>query len=132
MVESLDEQTLLIEIGKAYGAVQLVHTLASTPFCYGVKKSLEYLVIINEIKPAEAALLDIPRLIGAMVDDAHDATNYFTITVCHIGNIFAHLECGIFLGIKGIDLVKEYRRAVVRIALVEVDAELHKLAQLTL
>ena len=132
VVEALEEQALMVEVGEAQRAIQALHAVSSAPVGNGVEQRAEDLVVVDTLEPTKAALLDIPGLVGAMVDDTHDATHDLVVAIGHIDDVVAHLECGVALGVEGVYLVDDNRRTVVGIPLVEVYAKLHKPAHLAL
>jgi hypothetical protein len=108
----------MVEIGKANGAIQAEHALASTPLGNSIQQGLEDIVIVNKIEPAEATLLNAPSLVGAMVYNAYDTTYNLVITVGHIYNEVTNLQGGVTLGVEGIHFIEEYRWAIVWITFV--------------
>ena len=122
----------MIEIREADRTVQAEHTLALAPLGNSVQQSLEHIVIIDKVKPAETSLLDAPGLIGAMVHDTYDTPYDLTVAIGQIYHVFANFECGVALRVERTHLIEEYRRTVVRIALVKVNSELYKSSEFAL
>jgi hypothetical protein len=121
----------MIEVGKAHRTIQARHSFTSTPLRYRVEQRLEHLVVIDTLEPAETTLLDVPCLVGTMIYDNHDATHHLAVAMRRVDDKFAHFECRIFTRREGIYLVENDWRSKAIIALVEVDAKLHKATKFT-
>jgi hypothetical protein len=128
VVEALDKQSLMVEVRKAHRTIKALHTTTFTPLGNGIYQRAEHCIIIYKVKPSEAALLNTPRLVSAMVYDAHDATHNFIVAISHIYHEVAHLESRVSLWVKGIYLIEKYRWTVVVVTLVKVYSKLHKFA----
>ena len=102
VVETLQQQALMVEIGKTYGTVQREHTSTAAPLGNAIQQSLKDSIIVYKVEPAEATLLDAPSLVCPMIYDAGDAADYLLVAICQIEHKVAHFECGIAFRVKRI------------------------------
>ena len=97
LIETLDQHTLVIHIGKAHRTVDLLHALFAGPFLDSAKKGINHLVIINKIYETKAGTFLSPSLVTRVI---HHTAYHLPVLIGKEVNSVAHLERRIFLLIQ--------------------------------
>lgn len=129
LVEALDQHPLAVHIGEAQRAHQLVASIVIGPLRHRIHQRIDHLLVVLEVKEAEAGAILVPPLVAVMVDDPGDASNDAVASVSEVADIVAVLEVRIFPLRKGIHIAIDERRAVIGTPLVELHGVLDKVTQ---
>ena len=95
LVVALDEQALTIHVGEPQRTSYLRHAFFPSPGSHGIQKRAAYLLVIDEVKPAEANVLTVPALVGTVIDDGCHASHHLAVTKGHQVFRLAEFEGGI-------------------------------------
>ena len=132
VLESLDEQSLIIPVGEADRTVELCHAFAFAPCSNSIEQSTADLVVIDKIDPAETHFFDTPSLVGDTVDDSGYASDNFSVTISEILNRLADIVRRVLGGIERIHLVQQKVRTELLAVLIQIVTEFGKLILLPL
>ena len=131
LVESFDEHSLAVHIGKAKWPYQFFHATLSAPPGCGIQQHTGNLEIIDEVEPSEAHLLLVPLVVGTMVDDGGNAAYHLRDAVIDSQEIlrFAEVEGRILAFAQCIPLVKTQVRNGIFATFIKVVIELYESSQ---
>ena len=126
LLKTLNHKALLIEVGEADGADNLVHTALLGILHHLCKQSIHNLGIVHKVKPREAHLPNVHLLVVGLVEHTCRTTNNLTIPQRN-----PHLALGIgkgsvLLGVKLAILVHIECRHKVGAIFIEPDGEFDK------
>ena len=116
LVEALDEHPLVIEVREAHGALQHLLAASACPVRYRLEEGIDDLSVVDEVDEAEAGIVLIPRLVGAVVDDPCDTTDDLALAIGEEVGCLAKLECGVAGGVERQQLILDEPGDVVGIA----------------
>ena len=131
VLEALEQQSLMIPVGKAYGAVHFRHSTLFAPGGYSIQEGTTDFEVVDEVHPAEAHMLHVPSLVGFLVDERCDTTDYLTLAVSKEKLEVTKVHRGVLLAVKHRQLVQKEWRAIIRAVLIQVVGELNKLLNLS-
>ena len=83
VIESLDEQSLMVKIRETHGAVETVHAMLLAPRSYRIEQCMTNLQVVDKIEPTEAHMLESPFLVSPMIDDTGYTPHGFAIPIGH-------------------------------------------------
>ena len=132
LVESPDEHTLRVHIGKSKRTYHILHTFLFTILFHSIQESLRNLTVVDEVNPSEANGFLSPLIVCLMVDDSSDATCQLSILIGKIILCLAELERSVLILAQGIHFVAEKIRHIVFVAFVEVVVEVDERLQILL
>ena len=132
LVESPDEHTLRVHIGKSKRTYHILHAFLAAIFLNGIQKSLRNLTVVDEVNPSESDGFLSPLAVCLMVDDSSNATCQLSILIGKIILCLAELERSVLILAQGIHFVAEKIRHIVFVAFVEVVVEVDERLQILL
>ena len=132
LVESPDEHSLRVHIGKSKRTYHILHAFLAAIFLHSIQKCLRNLTVVDEINPSEANGFLSPLIVCLMIDDCSDATCQFSIFIGKIILSLAELERSVLVLAQGIHFVAEKIRHIVFVAFVEVVVEVDERLQILL
>ena len=118
LVESFDQHTFCVEVGKSKRSLNVLHPFGFTPFFYGLQKSGRYFKVVDEVDPTETDIFFVPGGIGTVIDNTCDAPYDFSVFISQKVLGLTELECRIFLLIECIQHVIVEVRYGIRILFV--------------
>ena len=124
------EHTLLVHVGETHGTHHGIHATLASPLPYGVEKGVAHLGVVDEIEETETHVAAPRATVDGAVDDGCHAPHRFSVAVGHEALRLTEIESGVDVGRKGGEVVAHKSGHIVGVALVEVVAKLHELAQL--
>ena len=114
-----NKHTLRVEIGKAQRTDYRFHSIFAAEFINSLHQGIRHLTVINEVIPAETDFFMFPLIVSFEIDYRSYTSYKFSVFIGQIQRRFAKLlRCPLFL-IKSIHLIKNQRRNIIRIVLVE-------------
>ena len=105
LVEAFYQHALGIHVGEPQGALDVRHAPFFAPLLDGADEGFGHLRVINEVYPAEAHFLLLPRLVGPPVDDGGHAPRQLALLVGQEVLCLAELEGGVLLFVEGVQHV---------------------------
>ena len=131
LVESFDEHSFTVHIGKAKWPYQFFHATLSAPVGCGIQQHTGNFQVIDEVEPSEAHLLLVPLVVGTMVDDGGNAAYHLRDAVVDSQEIlrFAEIEGWILVFAQCIPLVKTQVRNGIFATFIKVVIELYESSQ---
>ena len=107
LVEAIDEHTLGVKVGEAERSHEFGAAMLSCPVFGLSKQCAAYFQIVDEINPAEASRLFVPRAVGLVVDDTSHTSHDFSVAPRQIVIGLAEFEGGILLWVVGVEHILE-------------------------
>ena len=92
LVETLDQHSLVVHVGKTHRPVYLFHASLPRPSLDRAEQSVYHLVVIHKIDKTEPGPLLPPSLVAGAVDHPGDTSHYFPILIREEIDSVAHLE----------------------------------------
>lgn len=131
LVESFDEHSFTVHIGKAKWSYQFFHATLSAPPGCGIQQHTGNFQVIDEVEPSEAHLLLVPLVVGTMVDDGGNAAYHLRDAVIDSQKIlrFAEIEGRVLVFAQCIPLVKTQVRNGIFATFIKVVIELYESSQ---
>ena len=105
LVEAFYQHAFGIQVGEAQGTLDVRHAPFFAPLLHGAYQGFGHLRVINEVYPAEAHFLLLPRIIGFVVDDGGHAAHELAVLVGQEVVGLAKLEGGVLLSVEGVQHV---------------------------
>ena len=97
LVESFDQHTFCVEVGKSERSDNVSHAPFLPPIFYGSYQCGGYFRVVDEINPSETDVLGTPFFVSAVVDDSGYTTYYLIVLVGEEVIGFTELERCVFL-----------------------------------
>ena len=106
----------MVEVREAHGALQHFLAASARPVRYRLEEGIDDLGVVDEVDEAEAGIVLIPRLVGAVVDDPCDTTDDLALAIGEEVGCLTELECGVAGGVERQQLIFDEPGDVVGIA----------------
>ena len=132
LVEALDKHPFVVKVREAHGPLEHILAAGLTPVGNSLEERIDDFIVIDEVNEAEAYVVLVPRLVGAVIDDPCDTPDDTPIAVGEEVCGFAELKGGVACWVQREEFVLDEPRYVIRIALVELEVELDELPQVCL
>ena len=126
LVKAPGKHSLGVEISKAERSDNLRHTLGLAIVLNSLEQGCRHFSVIDKVYPSKAHALAIPTLVGLMVDDGGNASDYLARLVGKVIFSLAEVEGRITVVAKSVVIVAIKSRHIILIAFVQVIMELYE------
>ena len=132
LIESFDQHSFRIEIGKSERAGNMSHAPFFSPVFHCFDECGRYFGIVDKVYPSETNVLTFPLFVRLIIDNCSYTSYNFIVPVCEEIICFTEFECCVFLLVEGVEHVVIEVGHRVRVALVHSVIETDKFLKLSL
>ena len=130
LVEAVDEHALRVEIGETERSHEFGAVMFARPVFGLAQQGTAHLQIVDEINPAEASRLFVPRAVGLVVDDTSHTSHDFSVASRQKVFSLAEFEGRVLLRVVGVEHILEQVGHGKSVVLIEFVVEADELFEL--
>ena len=130
LVEAINEHALRVEIGETERSHEFGAVMFARPVFGLAQQGTAHFQIVDEINPAEASRLFVPRAVGLVVDDTSHASHDFSVASRQKVFGLAEFEGRVLLRVVGVEHILEQVGHGKSVVLIEFVVEADELFEL--